>query len=123
MSKKHKAEHHEEHADESWLIPYADLLTLLLALFIVLYAMSSTDSKKFQDMSKAFNVALSSGTGVLDQSAVIVTSQQMQNTNDIKRREDSKDMTKEDRDALKKKEQEDLEKPRNRWTSISRRMA
>ena len=41
------AQHHEEHADESWLIPYADLLTLLLALFIVLFAMGKTDEKKF----------------------------------------------------------------------------
>ena len=56
MSKKHRAEHHEEHADETWLIPYADLLTLLLALFIVLYAMSTTDVKKFDEMSKAFNL-------------------------------------------------------------------
>ncbi|MBP2653447.1 MAG: motB [Firmicutes bacterium] len=37
---KHRqhSEHHEEHVDESWLIPYADILTLLLALFIVLFA-------------------------------------------------------------------------------------
>ena len=34
--KKHHGEHHEEHMDESWLVPYADILTLLLALFIVL---------------------------------------------------------------------------------------
>ena len=46
--KKHKV--HEEHMDESWLIPYADLLTLLLALFIVLFAMSSVDAVKFQQL-------------------------------------------------------------------------
>ncbi|QJC50263.1 flagellar motor protein MotB [Paenibacillus albicereus] len=66
MSKKHKHEEHEEHVDESWLIPYADLLTLLLALFIVLYASSSVDAKKFEEMSRAFNVALSGGNGVLE---------------------------------------------------------
>lgn len=66
MSKKTRHEPHEEHADESWLLPYADLLTLLLALFLVLYAMSATDARKFEEMSAAFSVALTSGTGVLD---------------------------------------------------------
>lgn len=110
MSKKHKKEHHEEHADETWLIPYADLLTLLLALFIVLYAMSSTDSKKFQDMSKAFNIAFNSGMGVLDESAVIARDNMMTNANSPQRYEDTKDMSKEQQEALQKKEQEDLEK-------------
>ncbi|MBB3113790.1 chemotaxis protein MotB [Paenibacillus phyllosphaerae] len=73
MSKKHKHPHHEEHVDESWLIPYADLLTLLLALFIVLFAMSSVDAKKFEEMAQAFNSALNGGTGVLDQTSPIET--------------------------------------------------
>lgn len=66
MSKKTRHEPHEEHADESWLLPYADLLTLLLALFLVLYAMSATDAKKFEELSKAFNVVLNGGVGVLE---------------------------------------------------------
>ncbi|MFD0590548.1 flagellar motor protein MotB [Paenibacillus sp. GCM10027627] len=70
MSKKHRHEEHEEHVDESWLIPYADLLTLLLALFIVLYAMNSVDVKKFEQMSQAFSVAFNSGAGVLDSPAI-----------------------------------------------------
>lgn len=109
MSKRHRKEEHEEHADETWLIPYADLLTLLLALFIVLYAMSSTDSKKFQDMSKAFNLAFNSGIGVLDKSSVISDNAMMEDSNNPKRHEDTKDMQKEDLAALKQKEQEDLE--------------
>ncbi|NQD51754.1 flagellar motor protein MotB, partial [Bacillus altitudinis] len=31
MARKRKKHDHEDHVDESWLIPYADLLTLLLA--------------------------------------------------------------------------------------------
>ena len=85
MSKKRKHEEHEEHADETWLIPYADLLTLLLALFIVLYAMSSVDAKKFQDMSKAFSIAFNTGVGVLDQSGIITNANQM-NEQDMTRR-------------------------------------
>lgn len=52
--------------DESWLIPYADLLTLLLALFIVLFAMSSVDANKFKMMAKAFNSTFVGGTGVME---------------------------------------------------------
>ena len=52
--------------DESWLIPYADTLTLLLAMFIVLFAMSSVDANKFQQLSKAFNSVFVGGTGALD---------------------------------------------------------
>ncbi|WP_279237808.1 flagellar motor protein MotB, partial [Brevibacillus borstelensis] len=62
---KHSKRHgnHEEHMDESWLIPYADLLTLLLALFIVLFASSKMDAKKFDQMVRSFDVALNGGIG------------------------------------------------------------
>jgi chemotaxis protein MotB len=65
MTKK-KKHHDENHIDETWLIPYADLLTLLLALFIVLFASSQIDSKKFQQIARSFNSALEGGTGVLE---------------------------------------------------------
>ncbi|MBD2845483.1 OmpA family protein [Paenibacillus sp. IB182496] len=111
MSKKHKRDDHEEHADETWLIPYADLLTLLLALFIVLYATSSVDAKKFEDMSKAFSVAFNTGSGVLQNSAVITTGQQFENATRERRtgsggQTDAQEM---EREALMQLEQEDLE--------------
>jgi len=62
-----KRHHHEEHIDETWLIPYADLLTLLLALFIVLFASSTVDAKKFEMLSQSLSNAFSGGTGVLQQ--------------------------------------------------------
>jgi chemotaxis protein MotB len=65
MGKKKKLKQ-EEHINESWLIPYSDLLTLLLALFIVLFASSQIDQKKFQQIARSFNTALTGGTGVLD---------------------------------------------------------
>ncbi|MFP3725854.1 flagellar motor protein MotB [Priestia filamentosa] len=61
MSKKHKK--HEEHVDESWLVPYADVLTLLLALFIVLFAMSSVDSGKYKQLMLSLNEEFKGGTG------------------------------------------------------------
>ncbi len=65
MSRRRKKKsRYEDHMSESWLLPYSDLLTLLLALFIVLYAMSSVDSNKFNEFSDAFNMAFEGGTGV-----------------------------------------------------------
>ncbi|WP_139892732.1 flagellar motor protein MotB [Bacillus sp. D386] len=66
MSRRKKKSQHEEHMSESWLLPYSDLLTLLLALFIVLFAMSSVDAQKFSELSRAFNKALDGGTGVFE---------------------------------------------------------
>lgn len=65
MSKK--KQHHEEHVDEAWLLPYSDMLTLLLALFIVMFAMGQTDQAKLQAMSKEFNIIFAGGSGVMQQ--------------------------------------------------------
>ncbi|QAA34467.1 flagellar motor protein MotB [Clostridium manihotivorum] len=62
---KKKKEHHEEHVDETWLIPYADMLTLLLALFIVMFAMSKVDQQKLQRLSAEFSVIFSGGSSVM----------------------------------------------------------
>ncbi len=66
MAKKQRHEEHEEHADESWLIPYADLMTLLLALFIVLFATSQTDQKKLDQLAKSMSGAFNGGKGFLE---------------------------------------------------------
>lgn len=63
---RRKKKHHDEHMDETWLIPYADMLTLLLALFIVMFATSNVDNQKLQRMGKEFQVIFSGGTGLLD---------------------------------------------------------
>ncbi|ABS23432.1 MULTISPECIES: flagellar motor protein MotB [Bacillus cereus group] len=62
-SRKGKKKKHEEHIDETWLIPYSDMLTLLFALFIVLFAMSSIDAAKFKQMALSFRSELAGGTG------------------------------------------------------------
>lgn len=49
---------HEDHANhEAWAIPYGDLLTLLLALFVVLYSMSSVNEGKYRVLSDSLNEA------------------------------------------------------------------
>ena len=44
-------------AQDSWVIPYADLLTLLLALFIVLYSISSVNENKYRVIARALTTA------------------------------------------------------------------
>jgi chemotaxis protein MotB len=69
--KNKRHEHHEEHIDETWLIPYADLLTLLLALFIILFASSQIDSKKYESIMKGLNSGFNGGTGMFEVSNVV----------------------------------------------------
>ena len=46
--RRKKPEEHEEHMNhERWLVTYADMLTLLMVLFIVMFAMSQVDQKKY----------------------------------------------------------------------------
>ncbi|RBC82987.1 flagellar motor protein MotD, partial [Xanthomonas oryzae pv. oryzae] len=52
MARRRK--HHEEHGNhEAWAIPYADLMTLLLAFFVVMYAISSLNEGKYKVMAQA----------------------------------------------------------------------
>lgn len=56
---------HEEHENlERWLLTYADMITLLMAFFIMLYSMSQLDIAKFQAMAGALRQELG-GSGVL----------------------------------------------------------
>ncbi|SYZ73601.1 OmpA/MotB domain protein [Candidatus Zixiibacteriota bacterium] len=66
---------HDDHENlERWLLTYADLITLLLAFFIVMYSMSKVDAKKFGRMAEALSGALKGGTVVIrkgDQPGVV----------------------------------------------------
>lgn len=49
---------HEEHVNhEAWAIPYGDLITLLLAFFVVMYAISTLNEGKYRVMSDSLNAA------------------------------------------------------------------
>ncbi|AXQ28209.1 flagellar motor protein MotD [Solimonas sp. K1W22B-7] len=55
MARKHKHEEHLNH--EAWAIPYGDLVTLLLALFVVMYAVSSVNEGKYRVLADAMSEA------------------------------------------------------------------
>ena len=61
MAKKKRGKKHEEEASEAWLLPYSDLMTLLLALFIALFAISQTDQTKLVALAQAFTAAFNMG--------------------------------------------------------------
>lgn len=55
MARKKPHEEHENH--ERYLVTYSDLITLLLAFFIILYAMSSVDKAKVLDFTESLSMA------------------------------------------------------------------
>lgn len=80
-------------------------MTLLLALFIVLYAASAVNTSKFEEMTKAFRNAFSSGLGVLENNSAMVNDEKGRRSDE---RSNKRDEAK-SRDALRKEEQQNLE--------------
>jgi chemotaxis protein MotB len=64
--RRHRGGHEGGHENaERWLLTYADLITLLMVFFVVLYSMSTADSSKWKQISaaleQAFNVDVLKG--------------------------------------------------------------
>ncbi|MBN1128578.1 MAG: flagellar motor protein MotB [Chitinispirillaceae bacterium] len=85
----------EKDRSERWLLTYADLITLLLIFFIVLYSMSQVDKKKFEAMSQSLAIAfggvgrggvLESGRSLIPGDKVYKERLEMQNTEQKVRR-------------------------------------
>jgi chemotaxis protein MotB len=55
MSRRRRHEEHENH--ERWAIPYGDLVTLLLAFFVVMYSISQVSEGKYKVLSDSLNAA------------------------------------------------------------------
>lgn len=67
MHKRKKHEEEEEHQNhERWLLSYADFITLLMIFFIIMYAMSTLDQKKYEKLTTALNQAMGDGTAIAD---------------------------------------------------------
>lgn len=60
-NRRHKGGHHEEEHEneERWLVSFADMMTLLFALFMVLFSISSVNTSKFEALQKSLNDAFS----------------------------------------------------------------
>lgn len=51
--RRNSLEDDESHPDERWMASYMDMVTVLMALFIVLFAMSSVDKDKFEQLKNS----------------------------------------------------------------------
>jgi chemotaxis protein MotB len=51
--------HAEEESEDRWLLTYADMITLLMALFMVLFSISSVNTSKYESLQKSLQDAFS----------------------------------------------------------------
>ncbi len=57
----------EEHVNhERWLVTYADMITLLMVLFIVLFAMSTVDQRKFNALKQGLSAGFGAAPSITD---------------------------------------------------------
>ena len=62
--RKRKGSHEDEpeHPDERWMASYMDMVTVLMCMFIVLFAMSTVDQSKFEKLANS----LATGFGAVE---------------------------------------------------------
>jgi len=59
------AEEHEEGA-ERWLVTYADMVTLLMVLFIILFSMSTVNEEKYQELKTGLAEGFGRSSSILN---------------------------------------------------------
>ncbi len=64
MIRRKRSEEDKENL-ERWLLTYADLITLLLAFFVMLYVFSKQDTRKYDAMTMQLKAIFSGGAGVV----------------------------------------------------------
>lgn len=62
--RRKKKEEEQENLDR-WLITYSDLITLLLAFFIMMYTFSKQDAAKYQEVSEQLKAIFTGGASIL----------------------------------------------------------
>ena len=77
----HEEEHEEHENHERWLVSYADMMTLLMVLFIVMFAISSINQGKFNQLKEGLHhgfgapqTMLAGGLDILDSGGAVETS-------------------------------------------------
>lgn len=74
---------------ERWLITYADLITLLLIFFVIMYAMSKVDINKYTSLANALKLEFSSADSLMPQGSGLLQSPSNVNGNKSKPKPDS----------------------------------
>ena len=72
-SRGRRGGHEEEHENhERWLVTYADMLTLLMVLFIVMFAISQVDQKRFNALKDGLAAGFGQSVSVLQGSDAVM---------------------------------------------------
>ncbi len=56
--RKNKKDFSKEGGQERWLVTYADLITLLMIFFVLMYTMSQVDAKKYEAVANSLSIVL-----------------------------------------------------------------
>jgi chemotaxis protein MotB len=74
--RRRRQEEPEEHVNhERWLVTYADMLTLLMVLFIVMFAMSQVDQKKYHALKTGLAAGFGTESSVMQGSEAVLEEQ------------------------------------------------
>ncbi len=63
MAKKPEPEKAPSH--ERWLLTYADMITLLMIFFVVMYSLARLDAQKFKSLSTSLRLAFGGGKNII----------------------------------------------------------
>lgn len=93
MIKKKIQEEDHQVSNERWLLTYADLITLLLGLFVILYAISKVDAEKYSQTISALSgvfggpkpSVVSGNAGVVNTPAAMLRSEREHIEQELKR--------------------------------------
>jgi chemotaxis protein MotB len=88
MMRKRKEDDHDNF--ERWLITYSDLITLLLAFFIMMYTFSRQDAQKYQEVAEQLRAIFTGGASILKtgsalHSKAVITLPQPASTADVEK--------------------------------------
>ncbi|GCL73712.1 flagellar motor protein [Paenibacillus naphthalenovorans] len=72
MARRNRRKHQQQENHERWLITYADLITLLLIFFVVMYAMSKIDAKKYDVLSQALKSEFLKADSIMQQGEGVI---------------------------------------------------
>lgn len=77
MARRRRVDGEDGHENaERWLLTYADMITLLMVLFVVMYAISNTDLRKFTVLAQSFSAAFNTDVFQGQQTVTVTDGQQ-----------------------------------------------
>ena len=99
--RRRKHEEHEEHENhERWLVSYADMVTLLMVLFVVMFAMSQVDEKKYAQLKDGLAAGFGNSDALLSGNQAILDNAGSSAVRAIAPQVDTTDMSPEQQQAV-----------------------